>query len=68
MVLVGLQVRHPIRRIHLAVKDTIARLVPRALDASVDPDAVRLDAALPPRCPEAVRDFRPSASADVPES
>ena len=53
MTLVGLQVRRPARLIHPAVKDTIAHLVPKALDASVDPDAVRFVADLPARCPEA---------------
>jgi len=67
MVLVGLQVRRPARPIHPAAKDTIARLAPPASDASVDPDAVRLAADLPPQCPEAVHGSRPSASADAPE-
>jgi len=67
MVLVGLQVRHLARLIHPTVKDMIARLAPPASDASVDPDAVRLAADLPPLCPGAVRDFRRSASADAPE-
>src|SRR4029077_3548232 len=65
MVLVGLQVRRPARPIHPAAKDTIARLAPPASDASVDPDAVRLAADLPPQCPEAVHGSRPSASADA---
>ena len=64
MVLVGLQVRRPILP---AAKDTIARLAPPASDASVAPDAGRLAADLPPRCPEVVRDFRLSASADATE-
>jgi hypothetical protein len=64
MVLVGLQVRRPARP---TVKDTIARLAPPASDASVDPDAVRLAADLPPQSPEAVRGSRPSASVDAPE-
>ena len=63
MVLVGL----PVRPIHPAVKDMIAHLAPPASDASVDPDAVRLAADLPPQCPEAAHDFRPSASVDAPE-
>lgn len=67
MVLAGPQVRHPARLIHQAVKDTIARLVPRASAASVDPDAVRPGADLPARCPEAVRDSHRLALADAPE-
>jgi hypothetical protein len=61
MVLVGLQVRHP------AVKDTIAHLVPKASDASVDPDAVRFVADLPARCPEAALGFLRLASVDAQE-
>jgi hypothetical protein len=61
MVLVGLQVRHP------AVKDTIAHLVPNALDASVDPDGVRFVADLPARCPEAARGSLRLASVDAQE-
>ncbi len=67
MVLVGLQVRHPIRQIHPAVKDTFAHLAPPASDASVAPDAGRLAADLPPLCPVAVRGSRQSASADATE-
>jgi hypothetical protein len=67
MVLVGLQVRRQARLIHPAVKDRIARLAPRASDASVDPDAVRLAADLPAQYPEAVHGSRPSASVDAPE-
>jgi hypothetical protein len=61
MVLVGLQVRHP------AVKDTIAHLVPKALDASVVPDGVRFVADLPARCPEAARGSLRLASVDAQE-
>ena len=65
--MVGPQVHPPARLIHQAVKDMIARLAPPASGAWVDPDAVRLAADLPPRCPEAARDFRPSALVDAPE-
>ena len=67
MVLAGPQVRHPTRPVRSDAKDTAARLGPTASDASVDPDAVRPDAALPTRCSEAVRGFRQSAWADAPE-
>jgi hypothetical protein len=48
--------------------ETDARLDLRtASDALAAQDADRYDVALPGLCPEEVRDFRPSASADVPE-
>jgi hypothetical protein len=68
MVLVGPQVHHPTRLVRQTAKDTDVRLDPPAWDASVDLDAVRrLAADFPTRrqCPEAVRDSRPSASADA---
>ena len=70
MVLVGPQVRHPTRLVHLTAKGTDARLDPLAWDASADLDAVRLAADFLTRrqCPEAVRGSRPSAWVDALES
>jgi len=66
MVLVVLQVRHPVRLIRPAVKDMIAHLAPPVSDASVDLAGVRL-AGLPTQCLAVVRDSRQSASAGAPE-
>jgi hypothetical protein len=67
MVWVGPRVRHLSRLVRPNAKDRIARLALLVSGASVDPDAVRLAAGLPPRCPEAVRDSRRSALAAAPE-
>lgn len=66
MVLVVLQVRHPVRLIRPAVKDMIAHPAPPVSDASVDLAGVRL-AGLPTQCLAVVRDSRQSASAGAPE-
>jgi hypothetical protein len=66
MVLVALQVRRPILLVHPTAKDTSV-LDPQASDASVDPDAVRLAAGRPARCPVAVLGSLQSASVDAPE-
>jgi len=68
MVLAGLPVHHPTRLVHLAAKDTGARLGLPTSDASVDPDAVRPAADCLAQCPEVVRGSRRSASADAPEA
>jgi hypothetical protein len=70
MALAGPQVRHPTRLVRQTAKGTDVRLDPLAWDALADPDAVRLAADFLTRrqCPEAVRDSRPSAWVDAPES
>jgi hypothetical protein len=58
-------VRRPNRLALPIAMDTVFHLGQMALDASVDPDAVRLAFDLPALCREAGRDFLRLASADA---